>query len=120
MNFAAVAQRLLRQPRARSWDRPHLIADNSISRPLQVKELLVEDNAIPQNLSYFVAQHRPPPCRTILPGPRDSSRNARVQALQDRWDRMRQIITDRAHSAEFANVPGGHQARGPGCAGRTH
>jgi hypothetical protein len=25
-----------------------------------------------------------------------SSRNARVQALQNRWDRLRQIITDRA------------------------
>jgi hypothetical protein len=36
-----------------------------------------------------------------------SSRNARVQALQDRWDRMRQVIERRAASPDFAQVPGG-------------
>src|SRR5258705_2301914 len=36
-----------------------------------------------------------------------SSRNARVQALQDRWDRMRQVIEQRAASPDFAQVPGG-------------
>jgi hypothetical protein len=36
-----------------------------------------------------------------------SSRNARVQALQDRWDRMRRVIDERASAAEFAGVPGG-------------
>ena len=36
-----------------------------------------------------------------------SSRNARVQALQDRWDRMRQMIEERAASPDFAKVPGG-------------
>ena len=36
-----------------------------------------------------------------------SSRNARVQALQDRWDRMRQVIDQRAASDDFAKVPGG-------------
>jgi hypothetical protein len=35
------------------------------------------------------------------------SRNARVQALQDRWDGMRQVIQQRAASPDFANVPGG-------------
>ena len=35
------------------------------------------------------------------------SRNARVQALQDRWDRMRLVITERGNSEEFASVPGG-------------
>jgi hypothetical protein len=36
-----------------------------------------------------------------------SSRNARVQALQDRWDRLRRVITERAAAPEFADVPGG-------------
>ena len=36
-----------------------------------------------------------------------SSRNARVQALQDRWDRMRRVIELRAVSSDFAKVPGG-------------
>jgi hypothetical protein len=36
-----------------------------------------------------------------------SSRNARVRALQDRWDRMRQLIEQRAASPDFAKVPGG-------------
>jgi hypothetical protein len=36
-----------------------------------------------------------------------SSRNARVRALQDRWDRMRQVIEQRAASPDFAKVPGG-------------
>src|SRR5450432_4783248 len=36
-----------------------------------------------------------------------SSRNARVQALQDRWDRLRQVIDERAASPDFAGVPGG-------------
>ena len=36
-----------------------------------------------------------------------SSRNARVRALQDRWDRMRQVIDQRAASPDFAKVPGG-------------
>jgi hypothetical protein len=36
-----------------------------------------------------------------------SSRNARVQALQDRWDRMRRVIEQRAASPDFAKVPGG-------------
>jgi hypothetical protein len=34
-----------------------------------------------------------------------SSRNARVQALQDRWDRLRQVIDERAASPDFAGVP---------------
>jgi len=33
-----------------------------------------------------------------------SSRNARVQALQDRWDRMRRVIDERAGAAEFAGL----------------
>ena len=36
-----------------------------------------------------------------------SSRNARVQALQNRWDRMRRVIDERAASPDFAEVPGG-------------
>ena len=36
-----------------------------------------------------------------------SSRNTRVQALQNRWDRMRRVIDERATSPAFANVPGG-------------
>jgi hypothetical protein len=36
-----------------------------------------------------------------------SSRNARVQALQERWDRMRRVIEQRAASPEFAKTPGG-------------
>ena len=36
-----------------------------------------------------------------------SSRNARVRALQVRWDRMRQVIEQRAASPDFAKVPGG-------------
>jgi hypothetical protein len=36
-----------------------------------------------------------------------SSRNARVQALQNRWDRMRRVIDERATSPAFADVPGG-------------
>jgi hypothetical protein len=36
-----------------------------------------------------------------------SSRNARVQALQDRWDQMRQVIEQRAASPEYAQAPGG-------------
>jgi hypothetical protein len=36
-----------------------------------------------------------------------SSRNARVRALQNRWDRMRQVIEQRAASPDFAKVPGG-------------
>jgi hypothetical protein len=36
-----------------------------------------------------------------------SRRNARVQALQDRWDRLRQVIDERAASPDFAGVPGG-------------
>ena len=36
-----------------------------------------------------------------------SSRNARVRALQDRWDRIRQMIEERAASPDFAKVPGG-------------
>jgi HAMP domain-containing protein len=36
-----------------------------------------------------------------------SSSNARVQALQDRWDRMRQVIEQRAASPDFVKVPGG-------------
>jgi hypothetical protein len=36
-----------------------------------------------------------------------SSRNARVRALQDRWDRMRQVIEERAASPDFDKVPGG-------------
>jgi Terminase small subunit len=36
-----------------------------------------------------------------------SNRNARVRALQDRWDRMRQVIDQRAASPDFAKVPGG-------------
>ena len=35
-----------------------------------------------------------------------SSRNARVQALQHRWDRMRRVIDERAASPDFAEVPG--------------
>src|SRR3954451_23860245 len=31
-----------------------------------------------------------------------SSRNARVRALQDRWDRMRHVIDQRAASPDFA------------------
>jgi hypothetical protein len=30
-----------------------------------------------------------------------SSRNARVQALQNRWDRMRRVIDERATSPDF-------------------
>jgi hypothetical protein len=36
-----------------------------------------------------------------------SSRNARVQALQNRWDKMRRVIDERAASPDFADVPGG-------------
>ena len=36
-----------------------------------------------------------------------SSRSARVQALQNRWNRLRQVIQERAASPEFADVPGG-------------
>jgi hypothetical protein len=36
-----------------------------------------------------------------------SSRNARVQMLQNRWDRMRRVIDERAASPAFADVPGG-------------
>jgi Terminase small subunit len=36
-----------------------------------------------------------------------SSRNARVQALQNRWDKMRRVIDERATSPDFAEVPGG-------------
>jgi hypothetical protein len=36
-----------------------------------------------------------------------SSRKARVQALQNRWDKMRRVIDERATSPDFAEVPGG-------------
>jgi hypothetical protein len=36
-----------------------------------------------------------------------SGRKARVTALQNRWNRMRQIINERSVSAEFGDVPGG-------------
>jgi len=36
-----------------------------------------------------------------------SSRNARVQTLQNRWDKMRRVIDERAASPDFADVPGG-------------
>ena len=36
-----------------------------------------------------------------------SNRNARVKALQNRWDRMRRVIDERAASPDFAEVPGG-------------
>jgi HAMP domain-containing protein len=35
------------------------------------------------------------------------NRNARVTALQSRWNRMRQVIDERAASPEFGDVPGG-------------
>lgn len=36
-----------------------------------------------------------------------SDRNARVKALQDRWDRLRRVIDERATSVEYADAPGG-------------
>src|SRR5512132_4394383 len=36
-----------------------------------------------------------------------SSRNARVQALQDRWDKLRQVIKERAEVKEFSDISGG-------------
>jgi hypothetical protein len=36
-----------------------------------------------------------------------SNRNARVQALQQRWDRLRLVIEERAASPDYAKVPGG-------------
>jgi hypothetical protein len=36
-----------------------------------------------------------------------SRRNARVKALQNRWNRMRQIIDECGASAQFGDVPGG-------------
>jgi hypothetical protein len=36
-----------------------------------------------------------------------SSRNARIQALQSRWDKMRQVIEERGASEEYSSVPGG-------------
>jgi hypothetical protein len=34
-------------------------------------------------------------------------RNARVAALQDRWDRMRKVILERAEAPEYLAAPGG-------------
>lgn len=34
-------------------------------------------------------------------------RNARVAALQDRWERMKRVILERAADPSFANIPGG-------------
>ena len=34
-------------------------------------------------------------------------RNARIQALQWRWEKMRQVIEERGASEEYASVPGG-------------
>jgi phage terminase small subunit len=36
-----------------------------------------------------------------------SSRNARIQALQTRWEKMRQVIEERGASEEYSSVPGG-------------
>ena len=50
-----------------------------------------------------------------------SSRNARVRALQNRWDRMRQVIEQRAASPDFAKVPGGtYRAPFPGSEVQRH